>query len=189
MSRIRPGRVPIAAPEPGRSTMRRAGSCVMCGDDVELRRGTFIHRADHRVQPIEGRCATCHRGLKARRGVVGHLWDHDAEIASAGPVSWDELEAAGLCECGRRLAGHPPLVKPEPLQSWHAATSPARCVRLGISSESGVAQAVAWRAARAKTSPALNGAPGVLPGRSVVLKRRSGHGTRRTAPPVGRARP
>jgi len=32
-------------------------------------------------------------------------------------LPWDELEAAGICECGQRLAGHPPLPKPAPLRS------------------------------------------------------------------------
>jgi hypothetical protein len=169
--------------------MRRAGSCATCGDDVELRRGTLMHRADHPVQPIGRRCATCRLGLKERRGVVGHAWDHPAVIASAGSVSWDELEAAGLCECGRRLAGHPPLVKLSPLQSWHAATSGPRGIRLGLNTAEGIAQAAVWRARRAKASHTPNGAPGRATARSVGSRRPSGRTTRRTAPPVVRARP
>ena len=29
-------------------------------------------------------------------------------------MTWEELEAAGLCDCGRELAGHPALGRPKP---------------------------------------------------------------------------
>lgn len=45
--------------------------------------------------------------------------------AEAAALSWEELEAAGLCDCGGPLKGHPPLAKPLPLShgrpcSWSA---------------------------------------------------------------------
>ena len=30
-------------------------------------------------------------------------------------LSWDELMAAGVCECGQALADHPALPKPKPM--------------------------------------------------------------------------
>lgn len=33
----------------------------------------------------------------------------------AARLSFDELEAAGFCECGAPLEGHPPLGRPGPL--------------------------------------------------------------------------
>jgi DNA-binding CsgD family transcriptional regulator len=33
-------------------------------------------------------------------------------------LPWEELEARGLCECGRPLDGHPPLPRPQPLRGW-----------------------------------------------------------------------
>ena len=36
-------------------------------------------------------------------------------------IDYDALEAAGRCDCGRSLRGHPPLPRREPLVSWKAA--------------------------------------------------------------------
>ena len=35
--------------------------------------------------------------------------------AEANALSWDELEARGLDDCGQPLEGHPPLTTPRPL--------------------------------------------------------------------------
>jgi hypothetical protein len=104
-------------------------------------------------------------------------------------MTWDELAAAGMCECGRQLSGHPPLIKPPPLQSWHSATSGPRGVRLGLITEEGLAQATVWLARRAMASRTSNEARGRDPARTVGSSRSSGRRTRRTAPPVVRARP
>ncbi len=32
----------------------------------------------------------------------------------------DELEAAGMCDCGLPLEGHPEVPNPKPLRSWHS---------------------------------------------------------------------
>jgi len=102
---------------------------------------------------------------------------------------WDELEAAGLCECGSRLARHRPIVKPRPLQSWHAQTSGARCVRLGLSDEAGIIAAASWRAKRATAERVTHDASDADPARRARSSRLSGHRTRRTAPPADRVRP
>ncbi len=39
----------------------------------------------------------------------------------ADGLTFDELEAAGLCDCGQPLATHTPLPKPGPLTSWKAS--------------------------------------------------------------------
>lgn len=42
-------------------------------------------------------------------------------------LSFEELLAMGVCECGTPLAKHPPLRAPEPLASWLAErTTPAQ---------------------------------------------------------------
>jgi hypothetical protein len=33
-------------------------------------------------------------------------------------MTWEQLEAAGLCECGRKLDGHPPI------QPWRKGPPP-----------------------------------------------------------------
>ena len=39
-------------------------------------------------------------------------------------LSWDELMAAGVCECGQALADHPALPKPKPM-GWSGRQSVA----------------------------------------------------------------
>jgi hypothetical protein len=97
-------------------------------------------------------------------------------------ATWDELVAAGRCECGRLLEGHPASKPLRPLRSWHAETSGPRCIAMGFNTEEGIAQAAATRAARENASRASNGAPGGATARSVVSGRTSGRVTPRTAP-------
>jgi hypothetical protein len=39
----------------------------------------------------------------------------------AARLSWDELEAAGFCECGQALATHPKLKRPAPMTRYSAS--------------------------------------------------------------------
>lgn len=77
-------------------------------------------------------CSNCGRFLRMTSvGNLGHLAGR-LPVARPGNAAWDRLiEKYGLdpewgvprgyCECGRRLATHPPLPKPKPLTSWHAS--------------------------------------------------------------------
>jgi hypothetical protein len=95
--------------------------------------------------------------------------------------SWDELEAAGMCECGQALANHAPMPKLRPIESWHAETSGRRLVALGFGTEEGLAQATALRARRARVPRPTDVAPAGAAGDSGVSSRTSGR-TRGTAP-------
>jgi hypothetical protein len=39
----------------------------------------------------------------------------------AARLSWDELEALGICECGQELATHPRLKRPAPMTRYSAS--------------------------------------------------------------------
>lgn len=67
-------------------------------------------------------CALCFRPIRAIGGILEHQRGRSKSDGSHAPLllddlSWDELEALGLCECGTSLNGHPPLPQPGPLSS------------------------------------------------------------------------
>jgi hypothetical protein len=103
-------------------------------------------------------------------------------VAMFDDQDWDDLESAGLCECGQRLANHAPMPKPRPIESWHAETSGRRLIALGFGMQEGIAQATALRARRAKVPRATDVAPGAALARRGVSRPPSGHAKRRTAP-------
>jgi hypothetical protein len=82
-----------------------------------------------------------HPGIKGGKGsgqrgrpskvAIAEYERRQAEIAeyrrrSVGALDWDQLVAAGLCECGVPLDIHPPLRKPGPLRSWKARKEDTR---------------------------------------------------------------
>ena len=89
---------------------RGDGTCASCERPHAVYAGRLEHRrgrhqgSPYRIEPgsLYERAQAMDPVLR-RRFLLG--------------VPWDELEAAGLCECGRLLAGHPPLPKVAPLRS------------------------------------------------------------------------